>query len=100
MVFRFQKKNHFILVLIQDALRDHMKTQMNEMEEKAIELQLLIKDKDADLAEWNEKVRTALRHLRFSTATVPFTDGHKMRLHHFGCAMNDIFGLLTVFLAS
>lgn len=48
----------------------------------------------------NEKVRTALRHLRFSTATVPFTDGHKMRLHHFGCAMNDIFGPLTVFLAS
>ena len=44
-----------------------------------------------------EKVRTALRHLRFSTATVPFTDGHKMRLHHFGCGMNDIFGPLTVF---
>ena len=54
---------------------------------------------DADLIRTagNEKVRTALRHLRFSTATVPFTDGHKMRLHHFGCAMNEIFGPLTVF---
>ena len=45
----------------------------------------------------NERVRTALRHLGFSTATVPLTDGHKMRLHHFGCAMNQVFGPLTVF---
>jgi hypothetical protein len=45
----------------------------------------------------NERVRTALRHLGFSTATVPLTDGHKMRLHHFGCAMNLVFGPLTVF---
>ena len=45
----------------------------------------------------NEKVRTALRHLGFSTATVPLTDGNKMRLHHFGCAMNRIFTPLTVF---
>ncbi len=45
----------------------------------------------------NEKVRTALRHLTFSTATVPLTDGNKMRLHHFGCAMNQIFAPLTVF---
>ena len=30
------------------------------------------------------------------SATVAFTDGHKMRLHHFGCGMNDMFGLLTV----
>ena len=45
----------------------------------------------------NEKVRTALRHLMFSTATVPFTDGSKMRLHHLGCAMNTVFGPLTVF---
>ncbi len=45
----------------------------------------------------NERVRTALRHLGFSTATVPLTDGNKMRLHHFGCAMNQIFGPLTVF---
>ena len=54
-------------------------------------------DDDLIRAAGNEKVRTALRHLRFSTATVPFTDGHKMRLHHFGCGMNDIFGPLTVF---
>ena len=40
-----------------------------------------------------EKVRTALRHLRFSTTTVPFTDGHKMRLRHFCCGMNDISDL-------
>ena len=45
----------------------------------------------------NERVRTALRHLGFSTATVPLTDGHKMQLHHFGCAMNQVFGPLTVF---
>ena len=45
----------------------------------------------------NEKVRTALRHLGFSTATVPLTDGNKMRLHHHGCGMNQIFGPLTVF---
>ena len=44
----------------------------------------------------NEKVRTALLHLGFSTATVPLTDGNKLRLHHFGCAMNQIFGPLTV----
>ena len=42
-------------------------------------------------------MHTALRHLRFSTATVPFTDGHKMRLHNFGCGMNDIVGPLTMF---
>ena len=45
----------------------------------------------------NERVREALRHLGFSIATVPLTDGNKMRLHHFGCAMNQIFGPLTVF---
>ena len=39
----------------------------------------------------NLKVRTALRHLEFSTATVPLTDGNKMRLHHFGNAMQRIF---------
>ena len=44
-----------------------------------------------------KKVRTALRHLGFSTATVPLTDGNKMRVHHFGCAMNRIFTPLTVF---
>jgi hypothetical protein len=45
----------------------------------------------------NERVRTALRHLGFSTATVPLTDGNKMRLHHLGCAMNQVFGPLTIF---
>ena len=45
----------------------------------------------------NERVRTALRHLGCSTAKVPLTDGNKMKLHHFGCAMNQIFGPLTVF---
>jgi hypothetical protein len=45
----------------------------------------------------NEKVVAALRNLGFSTATVPMTDGHKMRLHHLGCAMNMVFGPLTVF---
>ena len=45
----------------------------------------------------NEKVRTALRHLNFSTATVPLTDGNKMRLHHFGCALNQVFDPLSVF---
>ena len=45
----------------------------------------------------NERVRAALRHLGFSTATVPLTDGNKMRLHHYGCALNQVFGPLTVF---
>ena len=45
----------------------------------------------------NDRVRNALRHLGFSTATVPLTDGNKMRLHHHGCGMNQIFGPLTVF---
>ncbi|MCH1597093.1 MAG: hypothetical protein L7S71_02540, partial [Pseudomonadales bacterium] len=45
----------------------------------------------------NERIQIALRHLAFSTATVPLTDGNKMRLHHFGCAMNHVFGALTVF---
>ena len=45
----------------------------------------------------NERVRTALRHLGFSTTTVPLTDGNNMRLHHFGCAMSRIFNSLTVF---
>ena len=44
-----------------------------------------------------EKVRTALRHLLFSTATVPLTDGYKMRCHHLGTAMKLLFGPLTVF---
>ena len=42
-------------------------------------------------------VETALRNLMFSTATVPLTDGHKMRLRHIGHAMNIIFGPLTTF---
>ena len=33
----------------------------------------------------------------FSTATVPLTDGHKMRLRHTGHAMNIVFGPLTTF---
>ena len=45
----------------------------------------------------NEKVRLALRQLMFSTATVPLTDGYKMRCHHLGTAMNRVFGPLTVF---
>ena len=54
---------------------------------------------NADLmhAAGNEKVRLALRHLMFSTATVPLTDGYKMRCHHLGVAMNRVFGPLTVF---
>ena len=38
-----------------------------------------------------------MRHLGFSTATVPLTDGNKMRLHHYGCALNQVVGPLTVF---
>ena len=45
----------------------------------------------------NERVQMALPHPIFSTATVPLTDGNTMRLHHFGCAMNQVFGPLTVF---
>ena len=42
-------------------------------------------------------VEKALRNLMFSTATVPLTDGYKMRLRHTGHAMNIIFGPLTTF---
>ena len=42
-------------------------------------------------------VQAALRHLTFSTATVPMTDGQKMRLRHFGHALNLNFGPLTTF---
>ena len=45
----------------------------------------------------NEKVRLALRHLMFSTATVPMTDGYKMRCHHLGTAINRVFAPLTIF---
>ena len=45
----------------------------------------------------NEQVQLALRHLMFSTATVPLTDGYKMRCHDLGIAMNRVFGPLTVF---
>lgn len=42
-------------------------------------------------------VQAAMRHLTFSTATVPMTDGQKMRLRHFGHALNLNFGPLTTF---
>ena len=45
----------------------------------------------------SERVRIAIRHLTFSTATVPLTDGYKMRCHHLGTAMKLVFGPLTVF---
>ena len=45
----------------------------------------------------NQRVHTALRHLGFSTATCPLTDGNKMRLQHLGSAMNRTFSSLTVF---
>ena len=44
-----------------------------------------------------EKVCTALRHLLFSTATVPLTDGYRMRCDYLGTAMKLMFGPLTVF---
>ena len=42
-------------------------------------------------------VQAAMRHLTFSTATVPMTDGQKMRLRHFGHGLNLSFGPLTTF---
>lgn len=45
----------------------------------------------------NARLCTALRHLTFSTATVAMTDGNKMRLNHFGHALNHNFGALTIF---
>ena len=45
----------------------------------------------------NPRVQKALQHLLFSTATVPLTDGYKMRLKHTGTAMNFCFGPLTAF---
>ena len=44
-----------------------------------------------------DAVEKALRNLMFSTATVPLTDGYKMRLRHIGHAMNILFSPLTAF---
>ena len=44
-----------------------------------------------------QRVQTALRQLLLSTATVPLTDGYKMRLNHMGNAMSLQWGSLTVF---
>ena len=40
----------------------------------------------------------ALKHLLTSTAVVPLTDGNKMKLRHFGHAMDMTFGPLKMFL--
>ena len=42
-------------------------------------------------------VQKAFRNLMFSTATVPLTDGYKMRLRHTGHAMNILWGPLGTF---
>ena len=44
-----------------------------------------------------ESVQKALRNRMFSTAHVPLTDGHKMKLRHIGHAMNIVWGPLTTF---
>jgi len=41
-----------------------------------------------------ERARVAFRHLLFSTAMVPLTDGYRMRLRHLGHAQNMIAGPL------
>ena len=43
-------------------------------------------------------VEKASRNLMFSTAVVPLTDWHKMRLRHIGHPMDIICGTLTTFL--
>ena len=43
------------------------------------------------------EVAAALRHVDFATALVPLTDGHKMRLRHFGHAINIQNGPLGTF---
>ena len=45
----------------------------------------------------SDAVEKALRNVMYSTATVPLTDGYKMRLRHIGHAMNILFGPLTTF---
>ena len=72
-------------------------TTAHEFTEAALHPSMPRSNEDLMHTSENQKVRTALRHLGFSTATVPLTDGNKMRLHHFGCALNRIFGSLTVF---
>ena len=42
-------------------------------------------------------VQTALRHMLFSTTSVPLTEGYKTRLRHFGHGMNICFGPMTAF---
>ena len=44
-----------------------------------------------------DKVRAALRHILFSTANVPLTEGYKIRLRHFGQSFSHCFGPMTVF---
>ena len=45
----------------------------------------------------NSIVRTVLKHLVMSTATVPLTEGHKMATRHFGFALSNHFGPLKLF---
>ena len=80
-----------------------------EQDEKAIAsvssdeiLQSMVKSgREADVAQPHTNTSTAvekaIRNLMFSTATVPLTDGYKMRLRHMGHAMNIVFGPLTSF---
>ena len=51
----------------------------------------------ADTPAARQAIATARRHLQFSTAHVPLTDGHKMQLRHVGHAMNLLWGPLNQF---
>ena len=42
-------------------------------------------------------VQVALRHMLFSTANVPLTEGYKVRLRHLGHSYNYCFGPMSVF---
>ena len=44
-----------------------------------------------------DRARAAFRHLMFSTALVPLTDGYRMRLRHLGHSQNVVAGPLLVF---
>ena len=46
-----------------------MKREKSEMEERLSELQILLKDKDSDLSDWNEKVRSDRKELEETIRT-------------------------------
>eukprot|EP00438_Fugacium_kawagutii_P027502 Skav205611 [mRNA] locus=scaffold460:238052:239227:+ [translate_table: standard] len=111
--------NPEVVAMFADTLRRQkllMATKMNFLTQESfkLDLQAIAKAKPQDFLEL-QKYNTlgqayasssaregtamkALKHLLTSTAVVPLTEGNKMKLRHFGHAMDVSFGPLKLFL--